>query len=217
MADGPLTGIKVVEITTFQQGPVAGMRLGDLGADVIKIEPKEGDPARRHMRTIEAEFHVKGDNYYFEHANRNKRGIGLDMKNEKGMAGFLKLIDSADEIKRAVVGPTLKTKLELKEIILHHPKLEAFMSRRSRSSGQEIWKVRKEADEYLEEIAATYSYTLVHIGEKILTWIWNNLFDGIDVDAESMQKVKKAARSNTLVYIPCHKRHIDYLDRKSVV
>lgn len=96
MADGPLTGTKVIEITTFQQGPVAGMRLGDLGADVIKIEPKEGDPARRHMRTIEAEFHVKGDNYYFEHANRNKRGIVLDMKNEKGMEVFLKLIDSAD-------------------------------------------------------------------------------------------------------------------------
>ena len=88
MSQGPLSGIKVIEISTFQQGPVAGMRLGDLGADVIKIEPKEGDPARRHMRTIEAEFHVKGDNYYFEHANRNKRGIVLDMKKETGHGGF---------------------------------------------------------------------------------------------------------------------------------
>ncbi len=96
MSKGPLAGIKVIEISTFQQGPVAGMRLGDLGADVIKIEPKEGDPARRHMTTIKAEFHVNGYNYYFEHGNRNKRGIVLDMKKAKGMEIFLKLIDSAD-------------------------------------------------------------------------------------------------------------------------
>jgi crotonobetainyl-CoA:carnitine CoA-transferase CaiB-like acyl-CoA transferase len=96
MSKGPLEGIRVIEISTFQQGPVAGMRLGDLGADVIKIEPKDGDPARRHFRTIEAEFHVTGYNYYFEHANRNKRGIVLDMKNKRGMDVFLKLIDTAD-------------------------------------------------------------------------------------------------------------------------
>ena len=43
---GPLEGVRVVEITMFQQGPVAGMRLGDLGADVIKIESRTGDPGR---------------------------------------------------------------------------------------------------------------------------------------------------------------------------
>lgn len=96
MSEGPLSGIRVIEITTFQQGPVAGMRLGDLGADVIKIETKEGDPGRRHFRTIEAEFNVKGYNYYFEHANRNKRGIVLDLKNPHGMDVFLRLIDTAD-------------------------------------------------------------------------------------------------------------------------
>lgn len=121
------------------------------------------------------------------------------------------LIDSIDEIKRAVLGPTLKSSLELKEIVLHHPRLEAFMQRRARSSKQEIWKVRMEADKYLDEIAATYSYTLVQLGEKVLNWIWNTLFDGIEVDGTSLQKVKKVARNNTLVYIPCHKSHTDYL------
>ena len=46
MTAGPLNGVRVVEITMFQQGPVAGVRLGDLGADVIKIESKTGDPRR---------------------------------------------------------------------------------------------------------------------------------------------------------------------------
>ncbi len=121
------------------------------------------------------------------------------------------LIDSVDTIKRAIVGPTLKSKLELKEIILHHPRLETLMQRRTRSTGQEIWKVRIEADQYLEEIAADYSHMLIRVGEKVLSWMWNNLFDGIDLDMESLQRVKRAARRSTLIYIPCHKSHIDYL------
>ena len=121
------------------------------------------------------------------------------------------LIESVDRIKRAIVGPTLKSKLELKEIILHHPKLEAYMQRRAKTSRKEIWKVRMEADGYLDEIAANYNYTLIQAGERVLTWVWNTLFDGIEVDVESLQRVKRAARSNTLVYIPCHKSHTDYL------
>lgn len=124
MSKGPLSGIKVIEISTFQQGPVAGMRLGDLGADVIKIEPKEGDPARRHMRTIEAEFKVKGDNYYFEHANRNKRGIVLDMKNPKGMEIFLKLIDSADVfLNNMSIGAPLRLGIGPDELLTRNPRL----------------------------------------------------------------------------------------------
>ena len=93
---GPLDGIKVVEITMFQQGPVAGMRLGDLGADVIKIEAKTGDPARGFMKIIGAMTGLTGRNYYFEHTNRNKRSLVLDLKTEKGMEVLLALIDQAD-------------------------------------------------------------------------------------------------------------------------
>jgi len=93
---GPLDGVKVVEITMFQQGPVAGTKLGDLGADVIKVEPPTGDPARGFMRIIGTMVGLKGRNYYFENHNRNKRSIALDLKTEKGMEAFLKLIDGAD-------------------------------------------------------------------------------------------------------------------------
>ena len=96
MGNGPLSGIKVVEITLFQQGPVAGMRLGDLGADVIKVESAGGDPGRGFMKIIGAMVGLKGRNYYFEHCNRNKRSIVLDLKSEKGKEIFLRLIDQAD-------------------------------------------------------------------------------------------------------------------------
>ena len=93
---GPLEGVRVVEITMFQQGPVAGMRLGDLGADVIKIEAPGGDPGRGFMPIIGAMAGLKGRNYYFEHCNRNKRVIVLDMKKPEGLEVFLKLIETAD-------------------------------------------------------------------------------------------------------------------------
>ena len=93
---GPLDRVKVVELTMFQQGPVCGTKLGDLGADVIKVEPPTGDPARGFMRIIGTMVGLKGRNYYFENHNRNKRSIVLDLKTERGMEIFLKLIDKAD-------------------------------------------------------------------------------------------------------------------------
>jgi len=96
MTAGPLNGVRVVEIALFQQGPVAAARLGDLGADVIKVEAKGGDPGRGFMNVIGAMAGLEGHNYYFEHANRNKRSIVIDLKNKKGMEIFLKLIDTAD-------------------------------------------------------------------------------------------------------------------------
>jgi crotonobetainyl-CoA:carnitine CoA-transferase CaiB-like acyl-CoA transferase len=93
---GPLDGVRVVELTMFQQGPVCGTKLGDMGADVIKVEPPTGDPARGFMRIIGTMVGLKGRNYYFESHNRNKRSIVLDLKTEGGMEVFLKLIDRAD-------------------------------------------------------------------------------------------------------------------------
>jgi len=93
---GPLAGVKVVEITMFQQGPVAGAKLGDLGADVIKVEPPTGDPARGFMRIIGTMVGLKGRNYYFENHNRNKRSIVLDLRKERGLEIFSQLIDRAD-------------------------------------------------------------------------------------------------------------------------
>ena len=93
---GPLTRVKVVEITMFQQGPVAGMRLGDLGADVIKVEPKTGDPARGFMRIVGVDAGLKGRNYYFESNNRNKRSIAIDLTKEDGKKIFFELIKQAD-------------------------------------------------------------------------------------------------------------------------
>jgi crotonobetainyl-CoA:carnitine CoA-transferase CaiB-like acyl-CoA transferase len=121
---GALDGVKVVELTMFQQGPVAGTKLGDLGADVIKVEPLTGDPARGFMRIIGTMVGLKGRNYYFENHNRNKRSISLDLKTEKGMEAFLKLIDGADVfVTNLSIGAPQKMGIGPDELLKRNPRL----------------------------------------------------------------------------------------------
>jgi len=94
---GPLKGIKVVEYCVFHAGPGAGAILGDLGADVVKIENQEGDPMRDWNKLGARVFALpKGGNLLFEISNRNKRGICLDINTEKGREIFLSMIKDAD-------------------------------------------------------------------------------------------------------------------------
>ena len=121
---GPLEGVKVVEITMFQQGPVAGMRLGDLGADVIKVEARTGDPARGFMKIIGAMAGLSGHNYYFEHTNRNKRSLVVDLKTESGKEVFLSLIDRADVfLNNMSIGAPLKMGIGPDVLLARNPRL----------------------------------------------------------------------------------------------
>jgi len=124
MKKGPLNGVRVVEITMFQQGPVAGMRLGDLGADVIKVETPSGDPGRGFMKIIGAMAGLKGRNYYFEHCNRNKRSIVLDLKTDRGMEIFLKLIDTADVfVNNMSIGAPVRMGIGPDDLLARNPRL----------------------------------------------------------------------------------------------
>ena len=77
----PLDGIRVLDWTIFQQGPVATMMLGDLGAEVIKIEERVGgDPGRGVMQIAGSKTGGTKRNYYFEANNRQKKSLTLDLK-----------------------------------------------------------------------------------------------------------------------------------------
>ncbi len=91
-APSPLAGVRVVDLTRVMTGPYAAMMLGDLGADVVKIEqPGTGDDTRHWGPPF-----VGGEASYFLSVNRNKRSLALDLKSEGGREVLWRLIDEAD-------------------------------------------------------------------------------------------------------------------------
>ena len=89
----PLDGVKVVDLTNVLAGPFCTMTLSDLGAEVLKVENfPEGDLSRRLSPK------VNDESYCFAMVNRNKRSIGLDLKNPRGKEVFMKLAAGADII-----------------------------------------------------------------------------------------------------------------------
>jgi formyl-CoA transferase len=90
----PLEGIRVLDVSQVMAGPFCCMLLGDLGADVIKVEPPTGDQTRSAMG-----FRLRGDDSLgFLNMNRNKRSIALDLKSAPDREIFLKLAATADVI-----------------------------------------------------------------------------------------------------------------------
>jgi crotonobetainyl-CoA:carnitine CoA-transferase CaiB-like acyl-CoA transferase len=85
----PLAGIRVLEFCHTIMGPTAGLILADLGADVIKIEPADGDSTRRRIGFAAG---------FFATFNRNKRSLALDLKSDEGRALLYRLVETADAI-----------------------------------------------------------------------------------------------------------------------
>ncbi|MDH3228279.1 MAG: CoA transferase [Alphaproteobacteria bacterium] len=91
---GPLTGVKVIELAHIMAGPVCGLMLADMGADVIKVEKMPGgDDTRRSVPPD-----IDGESAAFMMMNRNKRGIAVNLKDEGGKAVVRRLLRDADVV-----------------------------------------------------------------------------------------------------------------------
>lgn len=92
---GPLAGVKVIDLTTMLAGPFTTMLLTDLGADVVKVEPPQGDRTRNVGPFREGDDE-RGLGGYFQSVNRGKRSVVLDLKAEADVERFLELVAVAD-------------------------------------------------------------------------------------------------------------------------
>jgi len=100
---GPLAGIRVLDLSRFIAGPYCAMLLGDMGADVVKVEP----PGRGENSRGFAPF-VEGESLYTMVFNRNKRSLALDLRSEAGKATLRELIAKADVLVENYVPGTLE-------------------------------------------------------------------------------------------------------------
>ena len=111
----PLEGLRVLEFTHAVLGPSCGLILSDLGAEVIRVEPPDGDPTRK----------LKGFGMgYFPFFNRDKKSIAVNLKDERGLEMIHKLLDSTDVlIENYAPGTMDRLKLGYEELASHYPKL----------------------------------------------------------------------------------------------
>lgn len=117
----PLSHLKVLDVSQVMAGPFCCMLLGDMGADVIKVEPpKTGDQTRSAMG-----FRLKGDDSGgFLALNRNKRSIEIDLKTEAGRAAFYELVKTADVVvENSRPGVTDRLKIDYPTLKAINPRL----------------------------------------------------------------------------------------------
>jgi len=113
--------------------------------------------------------------------------------------------------RQSIMGPVLKSRLEIKESVLTGAALQDFIHQQAEIENKPVTRLLKKADDYFEEIAADYRPWTIKIYEALLTWIINTMFDGFIVDQQGLDRLKAMSQRGPLILLPCHKSHIDYL------
>lgn len=121
----PLEGIRILDWTIWLQGPLATSMLGDLGAEVIKIEDRiAGDPIRGAQTLSATQTGLKAGNFAFEALNRNKKSITVNLKKKAGKEIFYKLIEKSDVFVQGFRQPVVKRLgMDYETLHRYNPKL----------------------------------------------------------------------------------------------
>lgn len=119
------------------------------------------------------------------------------------------LSDQFRKQKEAVIGPDLSHRRVLAREILESTAVQACIRELAVQGKGSTEKLSKDARKYIREMAADYSYTVVRLFDRVLGWLWEKLYCGVDV--RGMEHVRDVAEDCQLIYVPCHRSHIDYL------
>ncbi|HDN9008070.1 glycerol-3-phosphate 1-O-acyltransferase PlsB [Aeromonas veronii] len=110
----------------------------------------------------------------------------------------------------AATGPKLPNRNLLFKQLLDSAVIQQAIEEEAQREGISLEKAQKRAHGYMDEIASNFSYRLIRLGESFLGWLWNKLYRGLSVNGA--EKVRQLAQEgHEIVYVPCHRSHMDYL------
>jgi glycerol-3-phosphate O-acyltransferase len=112
-------------------------------------------------------------------------------------------------LKAAVIGPDISHRRNLVKGLVRDPMVRQAISDEAERENIPLAKAEAQALRYGNEIASDYTYTAIRFMEVVLSWFWNKIYDGIKVN--NIEGVKDVAQGNEIIYVPCHRSHIDYL------
>ena len=112
-------------------------------------------------------------------------------------------------VRQAVIGPDLSHRRTLVESLIRTPAVKDAIRETARQDEIAPEKVKRKALGYADEIASNMSIAAIRFLERLLSWLWNRIYNGIKVN--NIETVREVARDHAIVYVPCHRSHIDYL------
>lgn len=112
------------------------------------------------------------------------------------------------KLRYSAMGPRLPNRDAMFNKILNSEVIQAAIAEEAKKSSPE--KARKEAEKIINEIAADVKHESLRVADRVLSWLWNKLYQGINV--QNADRVRKLAlEGHEIVYVPCHRSHMDYL------
>ena len=112
-------------------------------------------------------------------------------------------------LRAAVIGPDISHRRNLVKGLVRDPLVRQAIVEQAEREHIPLEKAEAQALRYGNEIASDYTYTAIRFLEVVLSWFWNKIYDGIKVN--HVDGVKNVAQGNEIIYVPCHRSHIDYL------
>jgi len=121
------------------------------------------------------------------------------------------LFENYNHEKRVILGPHLKSRQEMMEMVLDHENITGVIDEEVRAGKKSKTVLRKRAYKYHKEIAADFSILWIMFFKVISNWFFKKVFDGFHYDPEEFRRIREWSKKGTLVFVPSHKSHLDYV------
>ncbi|MFH0975310.1 MAG: 1-acyl-sn-glycerol-3-phosphate acyltransferase [Spirochaetota bacterium] len=122
-----------------------------------------------------------------------------------------KLLEKYHHEKRAAIGPVIRSNQEMMEKVLYHKEVLEMIEKQAKREKVSERQLRREAYEYYQELAANYSVLVISIFKRVISFILNKIFDGIQYDLEQVRKIREASKNGPLILLPTHKSYLDFI------
>ncbi|MGP5493644.1 glycerol-3-phosphate 1-O-acyltransferase PlsB [Psychrobacter celer] len=114
-----------------------------------------------------------------------------------------------DKQRASMLGPDLSDRRNLVDKLVYSPAIKHAIEAEAQATGTSVREARSVAKGYANEMVNDYSHSIIRGFYKFLTWLWTQLYDGVEV--HHFERVRELAADYELVYVPCHRSHVDYL------
>jgi len=201
----PQQDVQFVPVTIFWGRPVAKQKhwLNVLFSDTWEI-------AGRTRRFFTILFNGRDTLVQFSEIISFRQQIDPGLTDEQIIDRMqVLLVTRLNEIKTATLGPDVSHRRTLIRTLLNKTDVRAAIKKYSSEKKITEYRSARRAQKYLTEIVANCNYITIQLLQRILTSFWNKFYCGIDVFHS--KKLRRIARTHELIYVPCHRSHIDYL------